>query len=47
MKKGKEVNEAACPANFALNSSEQGSHGGGGKARVIAIPQVVVIIHSN
>ena len=47
MKKGKEVNESARPANFTLNSFKQGSHGDGGKASVIATPQGVVIIHSN
>jgi hypothetical protein len=46
MKKGKEVNESARPANFTLNSSEQGSHGDGGKTSRIATPQGVVIIHS-
>jgi hypothetical protein len=47
MKTGRRVNEADGPATFDLDLSEQGNNGDGEKARVIAIPQVVVIIHSN
>jgi len=48
MKKGRRVNGADGPASFDLDLSEQGSHGDGGKARVIATTaQGVVIIHSN
>jgi hypothetical protein len=47
MKTGRRVNEADGPASFDLDLSEQGSNGDGGKARVIATPPGVVIIHSN
>jgi hypothetical protein len=47
MKKGKEVNESACPASFDLDLSEQSSHGDGGKTVVIVTPQGVVTFHNN
>lgn len=47
MKTGRRVNEADGKASFDLDLSEQGSNGDGGKARVIATPQVVVTFHNN
>jgi hypothetical protein len=47
MKTGRRVNEADGPASFDLDLSEQSRHGDGGKASVIATPQVVVTFHNN
>ena len=44
MKKVKK--QAACPANFALDLSEQNSNGDIDRTVVIVTPQDVVIIHS-